>query len=94
MTVKFGKIPKIKHFVFLIFYPCLTELYINPLMPNQNISRRISKLNLFSLFSLFPRPYAQQYQVKESSTNKPKPLSDEFSNEFTASGENYGGNNR
>lgn len=49
----------------------------------------------FSLsLSLQPRPYAQQYQVKESSTNKPKPLSDEFSNEFTASGESYNGNNR
>ncbi|KAG5673411.1 hypothetical protein PVAND_003463 [Polypedilum vanderplanki] len=34
------------------------------------------------------RPHSQQYQVKESSTNKPKPLSDEFSNEY--SGENYG----
>ncbi|CAH1729686.1 unnamed protein product [Chironomus riparius] len=40
------------------------------------------------------RPYAQQYQVRESTTNKPKPLSDEFSNEFTASGESYNGNNR
>lgn len=40
------------------------------------------------------RPYSQQYQVKESTTNRPKPLSDEFSNEFTASGEGYGGNNR
>lgn len=40
------------------------------------------------------RPYALQYQVRETTTNKPKPLSDEFSNEFTASGENYSGNNR
>lgn len=39
----------------------------------------------------FHRPAQQQYQVKETTTNKPRPLSDEFSNEFT--GENNNNNN-
>jgi hypothetical protein len=41
-----------------------------------------------------PRRPLQQYQVKEPTTNRPKPLSDEFSNEFTSSSENYNNNNR
>lgn len=45
------------------------------------------------------RPLQQQYQVKETTTNKPRPLSDEFSNEFTGennnniNGYNNNGNN-
>lgn len=45
------------------------------------------------------RPLQQQYQVKETTTNKPRPLSDEFSNEFTGennnniNGYNSNGNN-
>jgi hypothetical protein len=49
-----------------------------------------SKINIFPSFR---RPQYQQYQTKESTTKRPKPLSDEFSNEFLASGENYAGNN-
>ncbi|CRK91729.1 CLUMA_CG005364, isoform A [Clunio marinus] len=34
----------------------------------------------------------EAYQVKRPAVNRPKPLSDEFSDEFTSSGENYANN--
>lgn len=47
----------------------------------------------FSTHSTSLRRPLQSYQVKEPTTYKPKPLSDEFSNEFN-SGENYNSNNQ
>lgn len=49
-----------------------------------------SQLNIFVYFS--NRRPLQPYQVKEPVNNRPKPLSDEFSNEFTENGENFNNN--